>query len=249
MRYVDAFISHKQEDLHRARELKALISSGGHTCYVSGDDEELQRLTDPKATAERIREVLRTCRCLIWAYSEASAKSGWMPWELGFFDGRCGPGQIGLYDLDDPRRSSSSKDKAEPSSLSMQEYLKIYTGLTPDTLHRFVSEAASTRALSNRADVDVDRFAALMAGAMRNPIDFSIGSIQYVVSLQHELWRQSIRQASPTQSGAEALNGLKDILHVWREFAEAFEAPRALHPATDEIVGGLRGASGDALKR
>ena len=54
----------------------------GFSCYVDAEDEGLRRAQGPRELADRIRENLRTCRCLIYAFSSASVQSKWMPWEL-----------------------------------------------------------------------------------------------------------------------------------------------------------------------
>jgi hypothetical protein len=59
----------------------------------------------------RIRERLRGCRCLIFAYRSRSHVSRWMLWELGFFDGRWDGRLIGLYDLDE----GAGDETAEPA--------------------------------------------------------------------------------------------------------------------------------------
>ena len=97
-RYVDVFISHKMEDAEKAQRLKRRIESFGLTCWIDADDAEMERIqkalpVDYKLLTDRIREHLRTCRCLIFAFSAKSRESRWMPWELGFFDGRWGRGR------------------------------------------------------------------------------------------------------------------------------------------------------------
>jgi hypothetical protein len=203
MRYVDVFVSHKLEDKQKAERLAALIGSWGFECYLDANDAELdkfyvdtkgrkqQTVQDPAAMAAHIRDSLRTCRCFIYAYSSRSAQSKWMPWELGFFDGRWGRRHIGLYDLDEatvagtPRHRDNS---VRPDTLSLQEYLQMYEPVDRDGLEAFVRRCVSTRALADRADVEVDRIQALVAGALRNPPEFAAGCMQYTVSLYREAW-------------------------------------------------------------
>jgi hypothetical protein len=264
MRYVDVFISHKKEDLDRARALKRLIKDWKFSCYIDGDDTELHadntgphEAPRPKALADRIRENLRTCRCLIFAYSARSKRSRWMPWELGFFDGRWGHKQIGLFSLD--QIASDQEDGAMPDecadmTLSLQEYLDLYSGLTPVTLKSFIEAACSTRALSDRSDVDVDRLAALWAGAQRNPIEFGLGCMQYFVSLQSELWKALYASAPlgtkwPIPSnGQDGIDGLLRLLNQLREAARIFEVPRPAQVSIDTSVGSVRRATGGAIE-
>src|SRR5438552_17185988 len=114
-RYVDVFISHKSKDAEKAQRLKRrIVDDYRLSCWIDADDEEMQRLqqaqpVDYKLLTDRIREHLRTCRCLIFAYSSQSRDSLWMPWELGFFDGRWGRRLIGLYDLDEGAGKKATK--------------------------------------------------------------------------------------------------------------------------------------------
>ena len=255
MRYVDVFISHKLEDLPRAKELKALIKSWNFTCYVDEDDAALQKLRDPAEMSARIRDNLRTCRCFIYAFSSKSAQSKWMPWELGFFDGRWGQRQIGLFDLDvwtggtRPRAGGGSRtteDDVGQDALSLQEYLRMYELVDRDNLESFIRRCASTRALADRADVDVDRAAALMAGALRNPAEFAAGCMQYAVSMQREVWSNVLPASA---AGLAPLTALEQAFGALRDFAGRFEAPRHLHAVTDESVGASAKVSGGAMQK
>ena len=207
-RYVDVFISHKNEDAGKARRLKRRIKDFGLTCWIDADDEEMERLqearpVDYKILTERVRGHLRTCRCLIFAFSANSRESRWMPWELGFFDGRWGPRLIGLYDLDEGVSKNSTpqeQSKGNQSRIGIPEFLEIYTELTPATLESFLRYASSPRALSDRADVDIDRWANLIAGIMRDPVNVWIDAWQFWVSYQQAFWSRAFRISVPDVS-------------------------------------------------
>jgi hypothetical protein len=64
----------------------------------------------------------------------------------------------------------------------------MYRLIDRNGLQSFICESTSTRALADRADVDIDRLSALLPGAFRNPIEFWVSCMQYAVSLQRELW-------------------------------------------------------------
>src|SRR5262249_43550701 len=146
---------------------------------------------EEKALAEYIRQKLRDCRCIIYAHSTQTLSSRWMQWELGFFDGRWGPHQIGRYDLDEGRAQPDGSDQDNQSGkTSVLEYLPIYEALTPRNLADFLRRACSTRALADRADVDVDRLATLLAGMSRDPVNFTFDAWAYVMALQHQFWSQ-----------------------------------------------------------
>jgi hypothetical protein len=79
-RYVEVFISHKMEDAEKAKALKRCIETFGLTCWIDADDDAMKRLqqvepVDYAALTDRIREHLRTCRCLIFAFSSRSRAS------------------------------------------------------------------------------------------------------------------------------------------------------------------------------
>lgn len=61
----------------------------GFTVYVDWiDDHQLDRSHVSRATADRLRERMDHCRCLIYVDSEGADHSRWMPWELGYVDAR-----------------------------------------------------------------------------------------------------------------------------------------------------------------
>lgn len=233
MRYVDVFVSHKAEDTEAALALKERIAGWGFSCWVDAEDEALRANPGPRELADHIRERLRTCRCLIYAFSAASAQSKWMPWELGFFDGRWGDRQVLLYDLaaDGGAPARAPRHAPAKSAPTVQEYLEIYEAVPPAALEAELRERCSTRALANRADVDADRAAALAAGALRNPLAFWIGLWEWAVSVQMEAWRGAGLPAAPPSAAQAALAEM-------RRLAEAFDAPPGLHGATDAFVGG-----------
>jgi hypothetical protein len=195
-RYVDVFISHKSDDAEKAQRLKARIENEFHlTCWIDADDEEMRRIqkaqsVNYKQLTDRIRENLRTCRSLIFAYSAKSRESRWMPWELGFFDGRWGKRLIGLYDLDHGAGGKPTAPSGE--EVGIPEFEQIYTELTPETLESFLQYARSPRALSDRADVDLDRWANLVAGTLRDPVNTSIDAMQYWIAYQQGLLNRTM---------------------------------------------------------
>lgn len=84
----DIFLSHSIKDkeviLGLAQELKEL----GFTVYVDWvNDPQLDRSNVNKFTAELLQLRMKSCNSLLFAYSNNSPSSKWMPWELGYFDG------------------------------------------------------------------------------------------------------------------------------------------------------------------
>jgi hypothetical protein len=148
------------EDAEKAKGLKRRIESFGLTCWIDA----------------------------IFAFSSSSRESRWMPWELGFFDGRWGSRLIGLYDLDEGASENSTQSVQSKQEVGIPEFLQIYTELTPKTLEGLLQHVRSPRALSDRADVDIDRWANLVAGIMRDPVNVSIDAMQFWISYQQVFW-------------------------------------------------------------
>jgi hypothetical protein len=108
----DVFLSHSHEDAQAIAGVKTLLEQEGVSVYVYWAEEN-QAAPVTAATAAKLRVRMNHCRALIYASSQASPKSKWMPWELGFFDGRK-PGRVAIMPL--------------PSSTTFagQEYLELY---------------------------------------------------------------------------------------------------------------------------
>jgi hypothetical protein len=93
----DIFLSHSSEDAAVIAGVKTLLEQAGLTVYVYWiEEDQAQQVT--KATADNLRSRMQHCRGLIYASSQASPRSKWMPWELGYFDGRK-PGRVAIFPL------------------------------------------------------------------------------------------------------------------------------------------------------
>ncbi|MFB8386909.1 hypothetical protein ACFC3F_07195 [Microbacterium sp. NPDC055910] len=79
------------------------------------DDPQLDRSRVTAASARTLRERMRQCASMVYAATNAAATSKWMPWELGYFDGRKGQEAIAIMPL----------VEYEGQRLG-QEYLDIY---------------------------------------------------------------------------------------------------------------------------
>jgi len=133
------FLSHRYLDAKEVLALKTLIESHGLHVYVDWiDSPQLPRTNVTKETAAELRNVMRRSQSLLYADSENSAGSKWMPWELGFSDGL--HGRVAIVPVTDQQQSSES--------FHGQEYLGIYPYLTltrdrTGTERLFVNESAS----------------------------------------------------------------------------------------------------------
>jgi hypothetical protein len=95
----DLFLSHSSEDAVVIAGVKALLERDGLTVYVDWvADPQLSRTRVTKETAAQLRTRMDQCTYLLYASSRASSGSKWMPWELGYFDGRR-RGQVGILPI------------------------------------------------------------------------------------------------------------------------------------------------------
>jgi hypothetical protein len=91
----DVFLSHSIADAEVVFGIMQLLESDGLSVYVDWVvDRQLDRRAVTAATAAVLRERMKQCGVLLYASSTTSSNSKWMPWELGYFDGR--RGQVGI---------------------------------------------------------------------------------------------------------------------------------------------------------
>jgi hypothetical protein len=112
----DVFLSHAYLDAPIILGVKTLLEAEGLTVYVDWiEDPLLDRSRVTAETADVIRMRMRHSGSLLYATSESSSRSKWMPWELGYFDG-FRPDYVAILPL---VRSSTEDFKG-------QEYLGLY---------------------------------------------------------------------------------------------------------------------------
>ena len=84
----DIFLSHSFSDAELILGVWELLTDRGFSVYVDWlIDPILDRENVTPATAAKLRERMKSCSCLVYASSENTTTSKWMPWELGYFDG------------------------------------------------------------------------------------------------------------------------------------------------------------------
>lgn len=84
----DIFLSHSYNDRVIIPALKRELESFGYKVYVDWiNDRLLSRDNVTKETAQILQKRMKQSKSLIYATSENSSTSRWMPWELGYFDG------------------------------------------------------------------------------------------------------------------------------------------------------------------
>lgn len=87
-RSFDIFLSHSYKDKEIIPKLKYTLEQMGYSVYVDWiTDHLLSRNDVNKKTAEVLQQRMKQSKCLIYATSDNSKNSRWMPWELGYFDG------------------------------------------------------------------------------------------------------------------------------------------------------------------
>ena len=84
----DIFLSHSSDDNDLIAGLKLILQKDfGFKVYVDWNDPQLNPNKVSPETASILRERMSKCKSLVYAFSENSKESKWMPWELGYFDG------------------------------------------------------------------------------------------------------------------------------------------------------------------
>jgi hypothetical protein len=120
----DIFLSHSYRDAKTLTaddlaEAKELLEDFGLSVYVDWlVDSDLDRNRVTAATAARIRERMRHAKSLLYATSQSSSESKWMPWELGYKDGD--NGRVAILPILD----------LAADNFNGQEFLGLYPYLT-----------------------------------------------------------------------------------------------------------------------
>jgi len=84
----DIFLSHSYLDRDRIFGIKSELEKFNYSVYVDWEvDNDLNRNNVTRESADRIRERMKRCECLLYAISNNASQSKWMPWECGYFDG------------------------------------------------------------------------------------------------------------------------------------------------------------------
>jgi hypothetical protein len=127
----DIFLSHSYLDADEVEILKEDLEASGFSVYVDWiEDAQLSRDNVSSYTATVIRNRMKYCKSLIYAFSENSALSKWAPWELGYFDGYNGKVAV-LPIFDGPQTGEDYKGV---------EFIGIYPYITKAMTSFFVQE-------------------------------------------------------------------------------------------------------------
>ena len=83
----DIFLSHSSNDNKIIAGLTLILQDLGYSVYVDWTDPYLDKNNVTPETASVLKERMKQCKSMIYAFSENATNSKWMPWELGCFDG------------------------------------------------------------------------------------------------------------------------------------------------------------------
>jgi hypothetical protein len=105
----DIFLSHSFSDAALVLGVKRILEEDGELrVFVDWvEHPELDRSRVTAKTAAIIRAAMKNSNSMIFATSETSPSSKWMPWELGFFDGKRGPTRSRSFRWSRPRARNS----------------------------------------------------------------------------------------------------------------------------------------------
>jgi hypothetical protein len=114
----DIFLSHSSKDAPIILGVLELLNDLGYSVYVDWiDDPQLERSNITKTTANTLRIRMNQSRSLLYATTHNATSSKWMPWELGYMDGK--KDRAAILPIFEDENNSSYTYKG-------QEYLGIY---------------------------------------------------------------------------------------------------------------------------
>ncbi len=92
---VTVFLSHSHHDKDHVEAACLLLETLGATIYVDWQDGEMPAITSAD-TATKLKFKIRECDRLVLLASERSLTSKWVPWELGYAEGKKGIPQMAV---------------------------------------------------------------------------------------------------------------------------------------------------------
>ena len=117
----DIFLSHSYLDKELIVGALEYLERMHYSVYVDWrDDTQLSRKNITKQTAAVLRKRIAQSKALFFATTTNASNSKWMPWELGYMDGKTG--RCAILPISETVTSSNS--------FQGQEYLSIYPYIT-----------------------------------------------------------------------------------------------------------------------
>ena len=86
----DVFLSNRYVDKKSVTGLATMLREDFNLSVYIDWEDDLDRNNINKGTAQTIRNIIERCKCLWYVASEHSDASKWMPWEVGYMDGKTG---------------------------------------------------------------------------------------------------------------------------------------------------------------
>jgi hypothetical protein len=100
---VTVFLSHSHRDTELIKLASGLLQSQGVDVYIDHKDPDLPDKTSI-STAYKLRRKIEECGKLVLVASDRAVEiSRWVPWELGFADGRILQDNIAILPVQDQR--------------------------------------------------------------------------------------------------------------------------------------------------
>lgn len=114
----DIFLSHKSEDAKVILGIVEELEQMNYTVYVDWlIDQQLNRNNITKDTSQTLKTRMGQSKSLLFATTKHASDSKWMPWELGYMDGK--KDKAAILPVFKDENSSTHEYKG-------QEYLGIY---------------------------------------------------------------------------------------------------------------------------
>jgi len=128
----DVFLCHSIRDAELVQGAKKILEDLGLKVYVDWIvDPQMDRSSVTAETARTLRDRMQKSRSLLYLFSNNSKRSRWMPWELGYFDGR--NGTVGVLPIAPDQGSLD---------FSQEEYLGLYPKVELSNSTLFVNRTA-----------------------------------------------------------------------------------------------------------
>lgn len=121
----DVFLSHAFEDAVIVYGIYKILRAVGLTVFVDWiASPGVDRTMITPANAEYLRRSMDMSLSLLYAATDHAGESKWMPWELGYMDGRDRP--VGILPV--------AESSTATNGYSGQEYLGLYPYVTAENL-------------------------------------------------------------------------------------------------------------------
>jgi hypothetical protein len=130
-RTYDLFLSHSLRDEVLIVGLKRELERLHLTVYVDWiEDPALDRQNVSPQTARKLKHRMNSCKALIYATSQNSTKSKWMPWELGYFDAQHGEESVAICPIADGEGSVQGRSTWVSTNASSRSKMQVVSSLT-----------------------------------------------------------------------------------------------------------------------